>query len=266
VPFPQYGGLGGYVDPPNIANSSYNSVQFKYEKRFSKGLALLAHYTISKMIGDSESPGTDIDWIGGAGSIQNWKNLRLERSLTSFDIPQRAIITFSYELPVGRDKPFGNQMNKVLDGAVGGWEVSGILTFSSGFPLAIGLEEQNLLSGSQRPHLIGNPSTSGPASKRIDGYFNANAFSQPDIDVYGTASRTLPNYRSYGVRTGDMTLMKNFRIDEHKRVQLRLEAYNVTNTPCFGAPNTSFGSNSFGLITGTAIGARTVQVAAKFYF
>jgi len=157
-------------------------------------------------------------------------------------------------------------MHKVLNGLIGGWELSGILMFSSGFPLSVGLASSNLLSGTQRPNLIGDPSTSGPASKRIDGYFNVNAFSQPAVDVYGTAPRMLSNYRRYGVRTGDLTLMKNFAMAERKSLQLRLEAYNFTNTPCFGGPNTSFGGSSFGLITSTAVGARSVQVAVKFYY
>lgn len=265
-PYPQYGTVCGYECPPNIANSSYHAVQFKYEKRFSNGLALLAHYTISKMISDSDSPGTDIDWLGGAGGVQNWKNLRLERSLASFDIPQRAIITFNYQLPVGRGKPLGRDMNKVLNRFVGGWEMSGILTFSSGFPIAPGLDSANLLSGTQRPNLIGDPSTSGPASERIDHYFNEAAFSQPDTDVYGTAPRMLSSYRSYGVRTGDMTLMKNFVIKERKSVQFRLEAFNVTNTPCFGLPDSNYGADTFGTITSTSIPARTLQVAVKFYY
>jgi hypothetical protein len=258
--------MGGYLDPPNIGNSNYHSVQFKYERRFSQGLAVLAHYTISKFISDSDSPGTDVDWLGGAAGVQSWKDLSLERSLASFDVPQRLVTTFSYELPVGRNRTFGRSMHKAADAVVGGWEVSGILTFSSGFPINPGLDSAQLWDATQRPNLIGDPSTSGPAFQRIDGYFNAAAFSQPAGDALGTAPRMLPHYRRYGIRTGDMTLMKNFRIDERKSVQLRLESFNVTNTPNFGAPNTSFGSTSFGLITGVTVGARQTQVAVKFYY
>ena len=110
--------------------------------------------------------------------------------------------------------------------------------------------------------------TSGPPGQRIDAYFNPSAFSRPAPDMYGTAARTLPNYRTFGVRNGDFTLMKNFIFAERKSVQLRMEAFNITNTPSFGRPNSSFGSNSFGVISGYAggRGPREMQVAVKFYY
>jgi len=268
-PHPQYsGGMGGYTAPPNIGNSIYHSVQFKYEKRFSQGLSLLAHYTISKLISDSDSPGTDIDWLGGFTGLQNWKDLRQERSLATFDIPQRLVMSFDYQLPVGRNRTFGRNMHKVADALVGGWEVNGILTFSSGYPIAPGLDSGNLWSGTQRPNLIGNPATSGSPAERLDHYFNEDAFSQPLEDVYGSAPRTLPNYRTFGIRNGDFTLMKNFAIKERKSIQLRMEAYNLTNTPTFGRPDEAYGSGTFGVISDYASGrtARQLQVAIKFYY
>jgi hypothetical protein len=268
-PYPQHaGGMGGYLDPPNIGNSNYHSVQFKYERRFSKGLAVLAHYTVSKMISDSDTSASDVDWLLTTTGVQNWKDLSLERSLAVFDIPQRAVVTFNYELPVGRGKTFGSGMNRVADAVAGGWEVSGILTFSSGFPLIPSLANPSLWEGAQRPNLIGDPSTSGSPSQRIDQYFNASAFSQPAADIYGTAPRTLSSYRAFGIRNADMTLMKNFAIKEGKSLQFRLESYNLTNTPTFGVPDSSFGSSSFGVISGYASGrgARETQVAVKFYY
>ncbi|MGE5645022.1 MAG: carboxypeptidase regulatory-like domain-containing protein [Acidobacteriota bacterium] len=269
LPYPGYDSyLGGYTAPPYIGNSIYHSAQFKYEKRFSRGLALLAHYTISKLISDSDSPGTDIDWLGGFTGLQNWKNLRQERSLATFDIPQRLVISFDYQLPIGRDRAWGKNMNRVADAFVGGWEISSILTFSSGYPIVPNLDSADLLSGDQRPNLIGDPRTSGSPSARIEQYFNPEAFSQPDADVYGTAPRTLPNYRTYGIRNGDLTLMKNFRITESKRVQFRMESFNLTNTPTFGRPDEYYGSDTFGQITGYAPGRgpRELQLAIKFYY
>ncbi len=267
--YPQYESyLGGYTAPPYIGNSIYHSVQFKYEKRFSEGLAMLAHYTISKLISDSDSPGTDIDWLGGFTGLQNWKNLRQERSLATFDIPQRLVLSFDYQLPIGRKRAFGKNMNRVADALVGGWELSSILTFSSGYPIVPQLDSPDLLSGDQRPNLIGDPRTSGPSSQRIQQYFNVDAFSQPDPDVYGSAPRTLPNYRTFGIRNGDFTLMKNFKFTERKYAQLRIESFNLTNTPTFGRPDEYYGSGTFGEITGYAPnrGPRELQLAIKFYY
>ncbi|HZS50248.1 MAG TPA: TonB-dependent receptor [Bryobacterales bacterium] len=270
-PYPQYdGGLGEYNAPPNIANSMYHSMQLKYEKRFSKGLAVLASYTISKLISDSDESSSDVDWQGGSSGVQNAWNLRLERSLSQFDIPQRAVISLDYELPLGRGRRFGSSMNGVAEALVGGWEVATILTFSSGYPIVPGLDSPNLWDGaSQRPNIIGNPCTSGSVESRMNGsYFNLSAFSQPDEDVFGTAPRTLPACRTPGIRNADIVLMKNFRFKERQQLQLRLESFNVTNTPTFGRPDSNYGSNTFGVISGYASGRgpREMQVAAKFYF
>jgi hypothetical protein len=267
-PYPQYAGGVGSPATPNIANSLYHSVQFKYEKRFSRGLAVISHYTIAKMISDSDVNNSEVNYVGGVSGLQNWKNLRLERSLSVSDIPQRAVISFNYELPFGRKRAIGKGMNKVADAVVGGWELSSILTFSSGYPIIPGLDSGTLWEGTQRPNYIGDPSTAGSPGQRIDAYFNPSAFSRPAPDTYGTAARTLPNYRTFGIRNGDFSLMKNFTIAERKSVQFRMEAFNSTNTPTFGTPNSSFGSNSFGVISGYASGRgpREMQMAVKFYY
>jgi hypothetical protein len=159
-------------------------------------------------------------------------------------------------------------MNRIVDGVIGGWEFSGIFTFSSGFPIVPGLAAPTLWDASQRPNLIGEPRTTGSVKDRMNSYFNTSAFSTPAPDVFGTAPRALSSYRAPGIINGDMTMAKNFRMAEKKSVQLRLEAYNFTNTPTFGAPNSSFGSTSFGIISGYAggRGPRSVQVAVKFYY
>ncbi|MEX2260837.1 MAG: TonB-dependent receptor [Bryobacteraceae bacterium] len=266
--YPHHAGAVGRPATPNIANSIYHSVQFKYEKRFSQGLAVIAHYTISKMISDSDVNNSEVNYVGGVSGLQNWKNLRHERSVSVSDIPQRAVISFNYQLPFGRGRTFGRQMNRIADALTGGWEVSGILTFSSGYPIIPGLASGVLWDAAQRPNYIGDPRTLGSPAERIDGYFNEAAFSRPEPDTYGTAARTLPNYRTFGIRNGDFTLMKNFVFAERKSLQLRLESFNLTNTPSFGRPDSSFGSNSFGVIGGYASGRgpRELQVAFKFYY
>ena len=267
--YPQYAGGVGSPSTPNIANSQYHSVQFKYEKRFSRGLAVISHYTIAKMMSDSDVNNSEVNYVGGVSGLQNWKNLRLERSLSVSDIPQRAVISFNYQLPIGKGRTLGRSMSRLADSLVGGWEVSSILTFSSGYPIIPGLDSGALWEGTQRPNYIGDPSTNGKSTdERLNAYFNPAAFSRPAPDTYGTASRTLPNYRTFGITNGDFTFMKNFAIAEKKSLQVRAEAFNITNTPSFGRPNSSFGSNSFGLIGGYASGRgpREMQLAVKFYY
>lgn len=266
-PYPQYGDgtVGGYLAPPNIGNSIYHSVQFKYEKRFSHGLSVVAHYTISKLITDSDANGSDTEWLGGTTSLQNWKNLRLERSLGSYDVPQLAVLSFDYQLPIGRGRAFGRTMNRVLNGFVGGWELSGIITLSSAMPLQPGLADGTLWDSIQRPNLLSDPCMPGSVRSKLNNYLNPDAFSIPEPDTYGSAPRTLSSCRGPSLKNEDLTMMKNFNFSERKYLQLRLEAYHATNSPQFGGPDTGVGSDTFGMITGAG-GARSIQIAVKFYY
>jgi hypothetical protein len=156
-------------------------------------------------------------------------------------------------------------MNRVLDGVIGGWELSGVASASSRTPLGITQSASTLWQGSQRPNQIGDPSMPGKPSEKLLKYFNVGAFSSVPADTIGSAPRFLATYRGPNLINEDVTLMKNFRIRESKSVQLRLEMYSATNSPQWGTPNTSFGSTSFGQITSSG-GQRSVQVAVKFYY
>jgi hypothetical protein len=273
-PYPQNaGGVSGSA--LNIANSVYHAVQFQFEKRFSHGLAFGGHYTISKLIDDSSFSDGNVGWLGGVTDVQNPWNLRLERAVSAMDIPQRMVLTSSYQLPVGRGKWLGHGWGRGMDMLLGGWEVSGLLTFSSGFPLNSGsqfreppLQSPTLWEGTQRPNLIGDPRLPGSVKDRLNRYFNEAAFSRPSPDTFGTMPRTLPNYRSPGIRNADMALLKNISFSESKYIQMRLEAFNVTNTPTFSTPHMTFGAQNFGVIDRYAggRGPRELQVAIKYYF
>jgi hypothetical protein len=273
-PYPQYsGGVSGSAR--NIGNSIYHGVQFQFEKRFSHGLSFGGHYTISKMIDDSSFSDGNVGWLGGVTDVQNPFNLRLERAVSAQDIPQRVVMTFSYQLPIGRGKWLGKNWRKPLNLAAGGWEVSGIYTFSAGFPLNSGsqfrelpLQGATLWEGVQRPNLIGDPRRDGSVKDRLNRYFNESAFSRPAPDTYGSMPRTLPNYRSPGIRNADMAIFKRLTITESKYVQLRLEAFNLTNTATFATPHRTFGATNFGIIDTYAggRGPRELQVAVKFYY
>ena len=265
-PYPQYAGNASR-STPNIGNSIYHSGIIRYEKQFSSGLSLLAHYTWSKLIDDASFSAGNVAWLGGPTSVQDPFNLRAERSLSAMDITHRAVLTFDYLLPFGRGKAIGSNLNRWANALVGGWEISGISTFSSGYPIVPSLQGGVLWNGAQRPNLTGDPAAGGSIEDRLNQFFNPASFSRPVADTFGTAPRTL-NYRTPGIKNLDASLFKNVQFTESKRLQLRLEAYNVTNTPTFGAPNAQYGSSSFGVITGYAggRGPRELQVAVKFYY
>jgi hypothetical protein len=137
----------------------------------------------------------------------------------------------------------------------------------SGMPLQVTQAGGAIWDGTQRPNLIGDPSTSGSIPDRINNYFNRAAFSQPLGDVPGTAPRNL-NYRGPGIKTLDAALLKSIYVREGHRFEFRLEATNFTNTPMFGDPATSFGAVNFGQITGlrSGVGPRNMQLGLKYYF
>jgi hypothetical protein len=261
--YPQYTGLT--LSEPTIANSIYHAAQVKFEKRFSRGLTAIAHYTWSKMIDDSGNSGYNL-W-GGETPIQNLWDLRQERSLSPLDVAHRGVVTFVYELPIGRGRAFGANWGRALDLLAGGWNLSGILTMQGGFPTIINMTSPNLLEGSQRPNLIGNPSMPGSVRDRLDNYYNAAAFSRPAADAYGSSPRTL-SYRQPGFSNADLTLGKRFYLRERDAIEFRLEAFNALNGVAFGAPNASFGGTTFGQINNYASGfsARQLQIAVRYDF
>jgi hypothetical protein len=260
---PQYDGVSG--SDPNAADSIYHGLQVKWEKRFSKGVTFLAHYTWSKMIDDASITDGNLAWLGGTTSFQNPLNYALERSLSQHDVPHRFVATGDWQLPVGHGRRFGANVNRLVDGIIGGWEISGFFVLQSGFPLQVSQSGGTIWNGTQRPNLTADPATSGSIYDRLTNYFNQNAFSRPAPDTLGTAGRTL-NMRGPKVNTLDAALLKSWRTTENQRIEFRLEASNVRNHPVFSDPPTSYGASNFGIISGTKVGSRSVQLGFKYYF
>ena len=266
-PMPHFDGTSVGQAEPARGSSSYHALQLKVEKRFSQGLTLLTHYTWSKMLDDVSHSSGNVSWLGGSTSLQNIWDLRGEKSLSSHDVAHRFVMTGSYELPFGKGRAFGSGMNRVANWVVGGWDISGILLMQGGNPLQVLQSGGTIWDGTQRPNLIGDPSTTGRVQDRIDRYFNPAAFSQPLADVPGSAPRNL-NYRAPGIKTLDAALLKSITVKEGHRLEFRIEATNFTNTPMFGDPAASFGAVNFGQITGlrSGVGPRNIQFGLKYYF
>jgi hypothetical protein len=264
-PMPHFNGANvGTAEPPR-GDSSYHAMQMKWDKRFSRGFSMLAHYTWSKMIDNASHSSGNVSWLGGSTSVQNIWDLDAERSLSAHDVAHRLAVAGVWQLPFGRGRQWGSDWNRVADLVLGGWNVSGVFSRQSGMPLAVTQSGGLIWDGTQRPNLVGDPRTSGPITSRLDNYFNVAAFSQPLPDVPGTAPRTL-SYRGPAITIFDAVLIKNIAIRDGQRLEVRIEAQNVLNHPVFGDPNTSFGSTSFGQIINTKIGPRQMMVGLKYHF
>jgi len=252
-PYPQYTGVTRIA--PAFGNSHYESAQFQLEKRTSSGVTALISYTIAKNLGDL----TNAD---------NAYNRQVERSLASFDVPQRLTATAAWDLPFGKGRRFGTDIPRLLDLAAGGWTLSSFDTFQGGFPQAFGLSKSTAGANSGRPNAAGDPAAgiSGPIVGRLRRYFNTSAFAQPADFTYGNLSPYIGTVRSHGMNNIDATLSKDFRFTERARLQFRASMFNVPNHPVFSAPNTTFGNANFGTISSQANLSRQWEFAGKILF
>jgi len=271
---PQFFGFAG--DEPPIANSIYNALQLRAEKRFSNGLEFLATYVFSKSIDDASLTSTNSEYLGSFASLQDPNNPEGERSLSTFDIPQVLQLSYTYELPIGRGKFIGGDLNPILNGIVGGWRTNGIWRFNSGRPINPGLYYSNSLPtyGPQRPNLIGRPHRNrGNDSAWTSQYFTSadgsDFFAQPAQYALGTAPRDLGAVRQPGARNADLSMFKEFgmgKIRDGMRLEFRFEAFNAFNHPQFAGPDTTFGDPDFGMIFYTINSPRQLQLALKLYW
>lgn len=261
-PFPQFCGVND--SQPPAAFSTYNAAQITFNHRWSHGMQFVASYTVSKYITNSEGPGEWATNGGWASQVRSYYDLSAEKSLSANDTPQSLVLNYIYELPVGRGKRFGSNLNRAADAVLGGWQVSGITTFKSGIPLGIAAASNNTNSfgGGQRPNLVGDPHVSNPT---IDRWFNVDAFAQPAPFTFGNVPRYMPNLRAPGYNNWDLAIQKWWRWEEKLRVQFRAETFNSFNHPNFYAPNQFHGDGAFGKISGT-YPSRSVQFGLKVYW
>jgi pyruvate-formate lyase-activating enzyme len=263
APFPQFTAvdfwfLGGEYE-------RYNSFQSKVNKRLSRGLTTLISFTGQKQIDDYSI----ISNVGNnAGGIQNIYNPRAESAVSSNDISRNLVINGVYSLPVGRGQRFGAHWNKPADILRGGWQVNGIATEQTGFPLPVSTQNTSQ-SGSNvlRPNLTGvSPVVGGSGKSGLSNYMNAAAFSQPAAFTFGNAPRTLSNVRAEGTHNIDFSMFKKFQAAERANIEFRAEAFNILNQVVFGNRNTVLTSGQFGKITSQANTPREIQLALKVLF
>jgi hypothetical protein len=264
-PYPEYCGVGG-TQPPG-AISSYNGVTFSYTHRWNQGLEVLASYTVSKFLDNTDGTGSWASVGPTTGSIRNYYNTAAEKSLDMDDIPQSLVLSYIYQLPVGKGKHFGASMGRLADAVAGGWQVSGVSTFKKGFPLGIADQTNNTNSfgGGQFPNLIGNPNARPAGVDRVDEWFNTAAFAQPAPFTFGNSPRFLPNTRAPGINNFDLAAEKWFQLQERLKMEFRAEFYNAFNHTNLLAPNQVFGSPTFGAIT-LAAPPRDIQFGLKLVF
>ncbi|HYW44970.1 MAG TPA: TonB-dependent receptor [Bryobacteraceae bacterium] len=264
LPYPTFSSINyQYSDR---SHARYDSLVAKAQKRMSMGLTFLSSLTWSRNY-DASSGGAGNFLNGGNSGPQNPYDMGSEYSLANVDAPLRWSTGFTYELPFGK----GRKMltGRAMDYLVGGWSVNAISVYQSGFPLQITQSTNNnsvFGYASQRPSATGiSPYTSGTLESRLANYINPAAFSTSPRYVFGNLARAL-DMRGPGQANWDASIFKSFTIAERFKGQFRAEMLNAFNTPMFAAPNTSFGSSSFGRITSQVNFSRMTQLGIRLFF
>jgi hypothetical protein len=270
-PFPKFNGSFQNMNAPS--NSIYHALQARLQHRFANGFTLLGSYAYSKSIDNGSGiRTTDGDPLTPSDNY----NLRGERGLSAFDFRQRFTASFLYELPFGRGRKVAIE-NRAANFIFGGWQIGGILTFQDGFPATAFCGPGNVQNGGGycKPDAVAgvNPNLTD-SQQTLSRFFNTDAFvdrlgvapgaAQP-VFRYGTAGRN--TVIGPGIASFDASINKFFRFhSEMHTVELRGEFFNAPNRPNFGQPGTTLRTPTYGVISGTRIDNRQIQVAMKYSF
>jgi hypothetical protein len=260
-PYPQYQNVISRSNPNG--NSTYHSLQSKVEKRFSRGFTFLASYTFSKTISDA-------DQIAGLGPTgQTFYNRRLEKAISTNDIPHNLAISYVYDLPFGPGRPF-LKGNGPLSWFVGGWTLTGIHQYYSGRPIV--LTATNTLpirTGVLRPDAVeGQEKQRGGSDfdPAANPWINPDAFRVPMGLRFGTAARSYTDLRSDWLRNESFGAIKRTPLSETITLTFRAEFFNAFNRTVWGAPESNISNSNFGRVSRQANLPRQGQLALRLDF
>ncbi len=233
----------------------------------------LNSFTWSKAEGDSEQA-LEYYSTNTAANPQNINNLHQEYGPTSFDVKLIDITSVVYDLPFGKGRAYGSNMNGVLDAILGGWQLTGINTANTGTPVNVyyapsSINDVTGLSAEYRGEAFLRPNVSGAATGQSTAqslltYFAGYTFTTPGPNApFGNLGRNA--FRAPGLENCDLGAFKSFRVTEGIRLQFRSEFFNIMNHTNFGLPNQTSTSAAFGTIT-TTYPARQIQFGLKLMF
>jgi hypothetical protein len=267
-PFPQYQSIGGSTFN---AVSNYNSLQAQVKKRLASGVAFSAAYTWSKFLNDMDiSP---FNGQGGTVNYQNFHDPATNYAPSNFDIRESLKSSIVYQLPFGKGRTWLND-NRLLDTAIGGWQVSAIVINQTGSPFTVtynGPNNSYAQAGSWYPNVL------GPAQgihKSINEWYDPTQYAIAPNGTFGDSHRN--SLRGPGIDTANLSLGKDFHLFENAVLQFRADASNVFNHPNFDVPDGNFNDpvnlstpdrpQGAGTVSATTVGGRTMQISAHLAF
>jgi hypothetical protein len=276
----------GFTDTSFAGDSYYNSLQLNYERRFNKGLSVLANFTWSKCRTDAVDVLNSTAISGRGASLLPGFGIQGDYGLCDFDVPKAFHLSGLYELPVGHGRQFLSSSPGWVNAVLGGWSTNWILTLQDGQPGTVPCAITTTSGFGCYAFLVpGQSVTAGPHN--VNQWLNPNAFTSPPVATtvgqtdYAPLGGAPSQYYGPGYHRLDFSLFKTFSITERFRLEFRSEFFNLTNTPNFSLPGFSgngvtaapgsldYTANTFGKITSTRDGQndqREIQFALKLYW
>jgi hypothetical protein len=248
--------LSNFAYTQSAGSSIYHALQAKVERRFPKGLSILASYTYSNSIDTASGPFSD---ARNANFPQNSYDVAAEKAVSDFNFPQRLSLAYIWNMPFGSTTT--KLHNQRLNYLIQGWEVGSVLTVESGPPFTpvvggnnSGADEINndtVQSGvpidTDRPNVASR--NFYPRQRTPQQWVLSSAFSTPSPFTFGNAGRNI--LRGPGLGSCDFSVLRNFRLGESAKVQFRAEMFNIFNRANFDIPQNIVNSSSFGQIFNT---------------
>jgi Carboxypeptidase regulatory-like domain len=231
------------------AESWYDALQVKVDKRFSDGLQALVSYTYSR----SE----DTAFI-----LHPAFETRAPATGKAIDIPHNFVVSWAYELPIGPGRRFLSEGNAIVQKLAEGWAVNGITSFQSGEPLNIRLASSQLNTGTDNFADVTCGEIGVPGD--VNQWFDTSCFATPPLFEFG-------NYEIGAVRgptffNTDFSVFKRTGLGANRSIEFRFEVFNVFNRAHFSNPNDRLGNAQFGRISSTRFPSREIQLGARFLF
>jgi hypothetical protein len=280
MPYPQYcSNIPGLNE--NAGNSTFHSFQLKVEKRFSGGTFLLASYTLSKLLAntDSTQQSQGAYWGTSNGVISPFERRR-NKALSYADVPQTFSLAFVWDFPVGKGQKFLNRGGAV-NAILGGWSMSTTFRATSGTPFYFRSSNCNVpyqFGASCVPSVLPGADPWAQDKKTFDPnkpLFNVAAFQDVNrFNFYLGDGPRISNLRGFGYTNQDLALVKDIYFTERWRLQLRAEFFNLWNWHTFASTGpwagTTFdidiASPTFGMWDGSVSDPRNIQLGARISF
>lgn len=283
-PFPLYNRVNAL--DPHFGFSSYNSLQVSFRKRLWAGGQVVAAYTWSKLMSNTDNVTNFLDPANAIGGIiSDNTNPAKERSISEYDIPHSLSFGYTLPLPIGKGRTFLRDANPVVSILISGWDLQGLTSLASGPPLGIlqngttlqsqiGLGNGGIFNSTPpiRPNAAPgcDKHVSGSREYRaLNGWFNPNCFvattaTDPNVLSFGNEARVDSGIRIDYTNNWDLALSKDTPITERVKMQFRVQAYNLTNRAQFGGPSDTVGTKP--VVTATVRPPRNIEFSLRLSF